>query len=122
MLAPMALASARRRAGLTLLAAPLGALALAAAPAGAASGDIHGVCPKGTNSHRVISVYDATCPTAVRTMVAWTKAGRPKRFHSTVCGEVKRTKVAFHADKRWFATWQCVQRGGRATYTIWTRY
>lgn len=115
---------ARRCAGLSLLAAPLGALAIAAAPAGAASGDIHGVCPKASTSQRVIAAAGAggTCTTGVPLMKAWTKAKKPKLFRSYVCGEVKRTQVGFHADKRWFATWQCVQGGGKATYTIWTRY
>jgi hypothetical protein len=109
---------------LPLLAVPLGALAIAAAPAGAASGDIHGVCPKGSNNHRVISATgpQASCATAVPTMKAWTKAKKPKLFRSYICGEVKRTKIGFHADKRWFATWQCVMGGKQATYTIWTRY
>jgi hypothetical protein len=109
---------------LSLLAVPLGALALAAAPAGAASADIHGVCAKGSNHQRVISAAGpmARCAVGVPTMKAWTKAKRPKLFRSFVCGEVKRTKIGFHADKRWFATWQCVMGGGKATYTIWTRY
>jgi len=115
-------ALARRCAGLSLLAAPLGALAIAASPA-AASGDIHHVCAKGTNNQRVISFAGpgAKCATGVPLMKAWTKAKKPKLFRTYVCGEVAKTKVGFHADKRWFATWQCVQ-AKRVTYTIWTRY
>jgi len=112
---------ARRTAGLSLLAAPLGALAFAAGPAAAASGNVAGVCTAG--SQRIISQAGsaATCAKGVPLMNAWRTGGKPKRFRSYVCGEVKKTKVAFHDDKRWFATWQCAQ-GSRATYTIWTRY
>jgi hypothetical protein len=122
----MALAIARRCAGLSLLAAPLGALAIAAAPAAAAniadSGDINNPCPKASGVHRVISAAGpgATCAQAPRLMRAWTKAHKPKRFRNYRCGEVKRTTIAFEGGRRWFATWQCA-RGGQ-TYVIWTRY
>ncbi|MGE4086354.1 MAG: hypothetical protein AB7H93_25485 [Vicinamibacterales bacterium] len=119
----MASALARRCAGLSLIGASVGALAFAAPPAIAASNDIAHVCSKGSSKQRLISFAgpNAGCATGVPVMKAWTKAGKPKLFRSYVCGEVKRTKVGFHADKRWFATWQCVQ-AGRTTYTIWTRY
>jgi hypothetical protein len=122
----MALATARRCAGLSLFAAPLGALAIAASPAAAAgltdSGDINNPCPKASGVHRVISAVGrgATCAEAGGLMRAWTKAHKPKRFRNYRCGEVKRTTIAFEGGRRWFATWQCV--GGGQRYVIWTRY
>src|ERR1044072_3788367 len=122
----MVLFSARRCAGLSLLSAPLGALALGAAPAGAAgitdSGNITNPCPKASGTQRVISAAGtgATCATAGGLMRAWTKDHQPKQFRNYRCGEVKRTTVAFEGGRRWFATWQCA-RGGQ-TYVIWTRY
>jgi hypothetical protein len=122
----MALASARRCAGLTFLAAPLGALAIAVAPAAAAniadSGNITNPCPKSSGVHRVFSAAGkgATCAQAPRVMRAWTKAHKPKRFRGYRCGEVKRTTLAFEGGRRWFATWQCARAG--QTYVIWTRY
>jgi hypothetical protein len=114
---------ARRSIGLTLIASPLCALAIAASPAAAASGDIRNVCQKGTNSQRVISLSGAraTCAEGVPVLNAWRKADRPKRFRSFTCGEVKATKIGFHAKKRWFATDQCVNRAG-IKYILWTRY
>jgi hypothetical protein len=122
----MPLFSARRCAGLTVLAAPLGVLAIAASPAAAASitdsGDINNPCPKISGTQRVISAVGsgATCAKAGKLMPAWNKAHRPKKFRSYRCGEVKRTTIAFEGGRRWFATWQCV--GGGQTYVIWTRY
>ena len=121
----MALLPARRSAGL-LLAAPLGALAIAASPAAAAtSGDIKGVCKAGTNNQRVISFNGprGSCVEGVPLMKDWLKAGKPKRFERFYrCGEVKTTNIGFYDDKRWFATWACSRVGGAASYTIWTRY
>lgn len=122
----MALPTARRCAGLSLLAAPLGALAFAASPAAAAgitdSGNITNPCPKASGTQRVISAVGsgATCAKAGPLMRAWTKAHQPRKFRSYRCGEVKRTSTAFEGGRRWFATWQCVGRG--QTYVIWTRY
>jgi hypothetical protein len=120
----MPLPSARRCAGLSLLAAPLGALAIAASPAAAAtSGDVNNVCPWGSNDHRVISRSgpDSSCREGVPVMKAWVKAHKPKQFRNYRCGEVKGTHIGFTEGFRWFATWQC-RRSGGATYTIWTRY
>jgi len=120
----MALHPARRCAGLSLFAASLGALAIAASPAAAASGDIKNVCKAGTNNQRVISFNGpgASCSEGVAVMKAWTKAKKPKRFENFRCGEVKQTIIGFHANKRWFATWACNRDGHAAAYTIWTRY
>lgn len=122
----MALALARRCAGLSLLVAPLGALAIAASPAAAAgitdSGNITNPCPKASGTQRVFSAAGtgATCAHGVPLMRAWTKAHKPKQFRGYRCGEVKRTTVAFEGGRRWFATWQCASAG--KTYVIWTRY
>ncbi len=119
----MALASAARRCAGPILLAPLVVLAIAASPASAASVDIPNVCPKGSNNQQIISTGGPTarCAEGVPLMKAWVAAKKPKQFRSYVCGEVKKTTIGFHADKRWFATWQCLRAGVRG-YTIWTRY
>lgn len=122
----MASPLARRCAGLSLIAAPLGALAIAASPAAASgitdSGNITNPCPKASGTQRVFSAAGtgATCTQGVPLMRAWTKAHKPRTFRSYTCGEVKRTTVAFEGGRRWFATWQCAR--GPVTYVIWTRY
>jgi hypothetical protein len=106
--------------------AALAAIAISLAGAGQvaatpASAHVLNVCGRGVNSTELVNhIGEASCPTVLRVMRAWRRAGNPKAFRAFTCGEVPGVKVAFYDEKRWFATWQCSL--DTRIYRIWTRY
>jgi hypothetical protein len=108
------------------LAAVLASTALSLAGTGQvtatpASAHVLNVCGRGLDSSELINhIGEASCPTVLRVMRAWRRAGNPKEFRAFNCGKVPGFRVAFYDEKRWFATWQCSL--DTRIYRIWTRY